>query len=122
MASFRFTKIKLKESLERLPMLKVLVPIVCGIIFSQYCALPLWFTILGALLCGLLSIILSSSLYTLMLLFFGGITALELTLQSPTPPLNKLLIAELQCGVDVECQTTRCGVPLATSVAPRLKL
>ena len=95
MASFRFTKIKLKESLERLPMLKVLVPILCGIIFSQYCALPLWFTILGALLCGLLSIILSSSLYTLMLLFFGGITALELTLQSPTPPLNKLLIAEL---------------------------
>lgn len=92
MASYRLSKIKLQQTLERLPMLRLLLPIVCGIIISQYCTLPLWFSILGATLCGVASLAFRSSLYSAFLLLFAGCISVELHMLTPKPALNRNMI------------------------------
>lgn len=63
--------------LERLPMLRALIPFAAGIVAAEYFALPGWFVAAATVACGALALLLRSGAYlAAMLLFAGGGTAM----------------------------------------------
>ncbi|MEG1885620.1 MAG: ComEC/Rec2 family competence protein [Alistipes sp.] len=62
----------LYTKLERMPMVKAVVPLMCGIVFAQHYTLPLWLVIGGFLLCGVGALLTRSALYTVLPIFLFG--------------------------------------------------
>lgn len=77
----------LRLRLERLPMLRALVPFAAGIVLADRYALPDLFVWIGFLLCGGMACVRRSSLYTVaaLLLFGWGLSGLHATPPDPLP-------------------------------------
>lgn len=79
---------RLLERMERMPMLKALVPFAAGILFSAYLSTPLWFLLAGFAVAGVAAVLLQSSVYTLCTLFFAGTAAAQLHQTTYTVPTD----------------------------------
>ncbi|MEG1644889.1 MAG: ComEC/Rec2 family competence protein [Alistipes sp.] len=92
----KFSFTQLIDTLDRMPMLKALIPLCVGILLSEWWLFPLWFLLGGLLLCGLLLVVRQHALFAVaMLLFFGGIVAGFRDGQA-TPPTTKFTTFHLQ--------------------------
>lgn len=77
---------RLYERLDRMPVLKLLVPFAAGIALSGWYTLPLWF-LAGAFVCtGLVALLLRSSAAAAGMLLTAGFTAAQLRTPQPTVP------------------------------------
>lgn len=81
--------------LERMPMLKAVVPFMVGIVVAEHIMLPLWLLLVGAVICGVFAIFVRSTIYAVaMLLLFGMLTA-DIHRSESFVPVNERLTFEL---------------------------
>lgn len=89
------------ERLERLPMLRAVVPFAAGIALAEYCTLPLWF-LAGAFVCtGATALLLRSPLCLIGMLTVSGFGAAQLRNAEVAVPL----------GVDTSYELLVTGIP-----------
>lgn len=77
-------------------MLRVLIPVVCGILFASFFTLPIVFWLAGAVVAGVMMLWARSSLYALLLLFLVGGSVEELTRKGDTLPFDRPLLMRLR--------------------------
>ncbi len=85
----------LLAKLDRMPMLKAVVPFAAGILAADRFALPLWFLAGAFLLSGVLALLLRSPLCTLAMLFTAGFGAAQLRDTGRTVPYGVYTAYEL---------------------------
>lgn len=76
----------LRSRLDRMPMLKLLVPLAAGIALSGYGSLPLWFLAGAFLVSGTAALLLRSSAATVASLLTAGFAAAQLRTTEPDVP------------------------------------
>lgn len=81
--------------LDRMPMVKIVVPFAAGILAADGFALPLWFLAGAFLLLGIWALLLRSPLCTLVMLFTAGFGAAQLRDTGRTVPLEVYTAFEL---------------------------
>ncbi len=81
-------------------MLRVLLPVACGIFAADTFRLPLLFLVVALLITGGMMIGMRSNLYALLFLFFGGFLSTEIQYSSLQPPLNEELLISLRVESD----------------------
>lgn len=77
---------RLFARLDRMPMLKVLVPFAAGIALAGWYALPLWFLAGAFVLAGLVALLLRSSTGAAVMIVTAGFAAAQLRVPQPTVP------------------------------------
>ncbi len=95
-----FSPTQLEKRLDELPMLRVLIPVVCGILVADTFRLPILFLVGALLITGLLTLLLKSNLYALVLLFFGAFLSCELHHTTLKPPLHQEVTLRLRVDHD----------------------
>ena len=88
----------LRNRLDRMPMLKALVPFAAGIVLSGYGSLPLWFLTGAFLLSGATALLMRSSAATLGMLLTAGFAAAQLRTSEPDIPVGVHTSFELRIG------------------------
>lgn len=88
----------LRNRLDRMPMLKALVPFAAGIVLSGYGSLPLWFLAGAFLLSGATALLMRSSAATLGMLLTAGFAAAQLRTSEPDIPVGVHTSFELRIG------------------------
>lgn len=83
---YQFSGARLRNQWKSLPMLRVLLPVACGILFSASLQLPVWFALAGMLCCGVGALLWKKSGWVVGLLLFLGITTSELHYGAAMPP------------------------------------
>ncbi len=82
--------------LREVPMLRVFLPVACGVLLGEWLTLPESFLWVGILLCGALSLWARSSLYAVTTLLFLGLGVSSLHDRAPIPTLHKPLLLEVE--------------------------
>lgn len=79
---------RLLAHLDRMPMLKAVVPLAAGIALADVCELPAWFLAAAFLTTGAAAMLLRSSLCTVAILLTAGLAAAQLRAGEATVPRN----------------------------------
>lgn len=79
---------RLLAHLDRMPMLKAVVPLAAGIALADVCELPAWFLAAAFLTTGAAAMLLRSSLCTVAMLLTAGLAAAQLRAGEATVPRN----------------------------------
>ncbi len=87
---------RLMERLDRMPMLKMVVPFAAGIAASGHYELPGWFLATAFLTTGAAALLLRSSLCTVGMLLTAGFAAAQLRTQEPAVPRNVATAYEIR--------------------------
>lgn len=77
-------------------MLRVLIPVVCGILFASFFTLPIIFWLVGVVVAGVMMLWARSSLYALLFLFLAGGCVEELTRKGDSLPFDRPLLIRLR--------------------------
>lgn len=77
-------------------MLRVLLPVVCGILLASFYQLPPLFWVGGALAMALMMVVARSSIYAFVLLLMAGAGSYELSTLTSGPPLNERALIRLR--------------------------
>ena len=77
------------KRLKRVPMLKALIPLICGVALASGFDIPSWFAVGGFVVCSVLAIILRSTLYSATAILLFGVVVVALHVPSSTTELNK---------------------------------
>lgn len=91
-----FSLSRIGERLDRMPMLKVLVPLAAGIALAEHYALPGWFLATAFLATGTAAMLLRSSLCTVAMLLTAGFAAAQLRDGEPTVPRDVPTLFQLR--------------------------
>lgn len=92
----RLSLTQLQRTLSRMPMLRVLLPLACGIALANAYALPLLFWVGGALLLAFLMLLFRSSLYGFAALMLAGGALFELSSPQEELPYGQTSLMRLQ--------------------------
>jgi competence protein ComEC len=92
----RLSLTQLQRTLTRMPMLRVLLPLACGIVLANAYALPLLFWVGSALLLALLMLLFRSSLYAFAALLLAGGALFELSYSREELPYNQTSLMRLR--------------------------
>ncbi len=94
---------KIEERIARMPMLKILIPFILGILVAQHVTLPLLFLVGVFALCTVAALLLSSGGYLFVALLSCGMSLAEFHWQRVSPcSLNKGI-----CEIKIESSTPR---------------
>ena len=104
----------LLAKLDRMPMLKAVVPFAAGILAADRFALPLWFLAGAFLLSGVLALLLRTPLCTLAMLFTAGFGAAQLRDTGRTVPNGAAMLPPKRPSRRGATQPTAHGTPQAT--------
>lgn len=91
-----FSLSRIGVRLDRMPMLKVFVPLAAGIALAEQYLLPGWFLAAAFLLTGTAAILLRSSLCTVAMLLTAGFSASQLRTGEPTVPRDVPTLFEVR--------------------------
>ncbi len=77
------------KRLRRVPMLKALLPLICGVALAHGFDIPSWFAIGGFVVCSILAIVVRSTLYSATAILLFGVIVVALHVPNTTTPLNR---------------------------------
>lgn len=87
----RFSLSRLQATLEQMPMLRILLPLILGILLAHWGNLPLWLCITGTVGAGVCSLMRRSSLGSFLFVLGIGFLCWEVHVPRATTPYNRLI-------------------------------